>query len=64
VPGLDVSDLNPEGFFSPESRDAILLLSDDGTLRIDGEECKRLDDPGRKRFRGRWIRLPSPDAVP
>ncbi len=59
VPGIDFSDLNPEGFFSPEDRDAILLLSDDGTAEIDGEACKRLDDPGRKRFRGRWVVLPA-----
>ena len=46
-----------------EGRDEILLLSDDGTVEIDGKECKRLDDPDRKRFRGRWIRLPSPTAL-
>jgi hypothetical protein len=61
VAGLDLAGFNPEGFFSPEDRDEILLLSDDGTLEIDGEECKRLDDPARKRFRGRWIRL-SPES--
>ena len=59
VRGLDLSGFNPEGFFSPEQRDAILLLSDDGTVPIDGEECKHLDDPARKRFRGRWIELPA-----
>ena len=56
--GLALDDFNPEGFFSPEARDEILLLSDDGVVEIDGEECKRLDDPARKRFRGRWIALP------
>jgi len=58
VVGLDLEGLNPEGFFSPEERDEILLLSDDGTREIDGRECKRLDDPARKRFRGRWISIP------
>ncbi len=58
--GIDFTGLNPEGFFSPEDRDEILLLSDDGTVEIDGKECKRLDDPTRKRFRGRWIELPVP----
>jgi len=53
----DLEDLNPEAFFSPEERDEILVLSDDGTLEIDGEECKRLENPARKRFRGRWVRL-------
>ena len=56
---IDFEGLNPEGFFSPEDRDEILVLSDDGTLEIDGEECKRLEDPARKRFRGRWVRLPA-----
>jgi hypothetical protein len=58
VSGLELSGFNPEGFFATEERDEILLLSDDGTVAIDGEECKRLDDPARKRFRGRWISLP------
>ncbi len=47
--------LNPEGFFSPEGRSEVLLLSDDGSLPIDGTECKRLKEPTRKRFRARWI---------
>ena len=55
--GPDLAGLNPEGFFSPEDRDEILLLSDDGGVEIDGEECKRLEDPARKRFRGRWIEI-------
>jgi acyl carrier protein len=59
VPGLDLSEFNPEGFFSPEDRDEILLLSDDGAVESDGQECKRLDEPSRKRFRGRWIALPT-----
>jgi uncharacterized protein DUF3616 len=58
VPGLDLSGFHPEAFFSPEDRDEILLLSDDGRIEIDGGECKRLAEPGRKRFRGRWIALP------
>jgi hypothetical protein len=61
---LDFAGFNPEGFFSPEDRDEILLLSDDGTLEIDGGECKRLDDPARKRFRGRWVRLPPAPPAP
>jgi len=63
VSGPDLSGFHPEGFFAPEDRDEILLLSDDGTVEIDGDECKRLDDPGRKGFRGRWIALPSPRAL-
>jgi hypothetical protein len=47
--------LNPEGFFTPESGRDVLVLSDDGSLKIDGTECKRLADPARRRFRARWI---------
>jgi hypothetical protein len=47
--------LNPEGFFTPMSGNDVLVLSDDGSLQIDGTECKRLRDPAKKRFRARWI---------
>jgi hypothetical protein len=51
----DLGALNPEGFFSTDALGEVMLLSDDGTRRIDGHECKRLKDPRRKRFRGVWI---------
>lgn len=52
---VSFADLNPEGFFTPEARDSILVLSDDGTQLIDGEPCKELESPERKRFRGLWL---------
>lgn len=55
---LALHHLNPEGFFTPESREQILLLSDDGTRPIDGKDCKKLDDPARQSFRGLWVSLP------
>jgi hypothetical protein len=54
---IDVVDLNPEGFFTPEERSEILLLSDDGAVIIDDTECKRLKDPAQKRFRGVWAAI-------
>jgi hypothetical protein len=51
---------NPEGFFTPEDRDRILLLSDDGTRPIDGQPCKSLAEPARKQFRGLWLDLKGP----
>lgn len=57
VAGVDLDGLNPEAFFTPESRDEILLLSDDGERLVDGEACKRLEDPQEKSFRGVWLRL-------
>ncbi|MCP3138155.1 DUF3616 domain-containing protein [Pyxidicoccus xibeiensis] len=58
VPDIDLTGLNPEAFFTPEQVDEILLLSDDGTVPLDGVECKKLKDPTRKRFRGVWVKLP------
>jgi hypothetical protein len=55
VAGPALAGLNGEGFFSPGG-ERVLVLSDDGSVVIDGEECKRLDDVGKKRFRARWIK--------
>lgn len=54
VPNLDR--YNPEALFTPESREQILLLSDDGSALLDGVECKRLKDGSRKQFRGLWFK--------
>jgi Protein of unknown function (DUF3616) len=59
VEAAGLSGLGPEGFFSHDQRDEIMLLSDDGTRLVDGVPCKRLDDPTRKGFRGVWLRLPT-----
>jgi hypothetical protein len=57
---LDFQHFNPEGFFTPEARDAFMVLSDDGAApgAAEGERCKDQEDRSRKRFRGRWVRLP------
>lgn len=52
----DLQGLNPEAFFTPEDRDDILILSDDGAERIGGEECKDLKDPTKKQFRALRLR--------
>lgn len=57
VDSVDVRAYSPEAFFTPEGQDRVLLLSDDGSVRVNGQECKRLE-PSQKRFRGLWIRLP------
>jgi hypothetical protein len=49
------ADFNAEGFFTPEERDEMMVLSDDGTRESDGIPCKLLRDPKRKRFRGLWL---------
>ena len=58
VTSIDLSGYNPEAFFTPEVRDEILVLSDDGERVVHGERCKDLDDPARKEFRGVWLVLP------
>lgn len=55
VAGPALVGLNGEGFFSPGG-ERVLILSDDGGIPIDGQECKRLDDVGKKRFRARWVK--------
>jgi len=50
---------NPEAFVlfnSPDTPKA-LLLSDDGTRRIDGCPCKELKDEGSRQFRAAWVDL-------
>jgi hypothetical protein len=59
VSSVDLTGFNPEGFFTPEERQEILLLSDDGGQELDGVPCKELKDPRKKRFRGRWLGLPA-----
>jgi len=55
TPSLD--DFNPEGFFTPEERDDIMLLSDDGSREISGERCKDIKDESEMRFRGLWLKI-------
>jgi hypothetical protein len=57
---LDFRRFNPEAFYSPEEREEFLVLSDDGSLSVDGEDCKKLRDGSHKRFRGVWVTLPQP----
>jgi len=57
VEALEFGDLNPEGVFSPEQRDAFMLLSDDGSRQVSGKECKRLKEAELKTFRGVWVTL-------
>jgi hypothetical protein len=54
TPALD--DFNPEAFFTPEERDEIMVLSDDGSREISGERCKDLEDSSEMRFRGLWLK--------
>jgi hypothetical protein len=57
VVDLEFPSFNPEGFFTPENRDELLLLSDDGEVIVDGVRCKDAEVATQKRFRGAWVRL-------
>jgi hypothetical protein len=55
VAQTELDGLSPEGFFNPAGSDELLVLSDDGSVLIDGRECKSLE-PTQKRFRARWLK--------
>ncbi len=54
-------DANPEAFFTAETNDEILVLSDDGSRDTAGKPCKKLKGRQKKlrHFRGVWLRLPA-----
>lgn len=58
VAGVEFGDLGPEGFFTPEARSELLVLSDDGSRILHGKACKKLRDSAQKSFRGMWVTLP------
>ncbi len=55
VPGLDFGNLTPEALVVFPRSDRFLVLSDDGTLKIQGIDCKRLPDPSQRRFQAVWV---------
>jgi hypothetical protein len=54
VEGVSFVGLNPEGmaFQSENGQREYFILSDDGTLKMGGIDCKRLKNPTERRFRG------------
>jgi hypothetical protein len=52
--GIRFPGLNPEGlaYSTAEGQTEFFILSDDGTLKIGGEDCKKLKDPAQRQFRG------------
>jgi hypothetical protein len=59
IPEAKFKGANPEALLAypgtPE--DEFQILSDDGTRKIAGEDCKLIRDPARKWFRSFWLRL-------
>lgn len=48
---------NPEAFFASKTRDQVMLLNDQGSVMIDGKECKRLKQAELKYFTGSWVEV-------
>lgn len=59
VERVSFSSMNPEGiaFHRKNGVNEYFVLSDDGSVEIDGCACKKLKDPALKRFRGRVVRF-------
>jgi hypothetical protein len=53
VSGVDFEGINPEAIsvFTRNGVDELLVVSDDGTRKVNGVECKKLKDPMQKTFR-------------
>jgi hypothetical protein len=52
--GIRFPGFNPEGlaFTDEDGESTFFVLSDDGTLKIRGVDCKKLKDPTQRQFRG------------
>jgi hypothetical protein len=55
---VDLTGFGAEAIFADDSRDEVLILSDDGTRQVAGRPCKKLKNPRQKGFRGVWVRIP------
>jgi hypothetical protein len=55
----EADELNPEAiaFFQDSGGDVLWVVSDDGTVKVDGKEAKKLKDPNQRRFRAVGIPL-------
>ena len=64
IEGVRFPGLNPEGltFESQDGQTEYYVLSDDGTLKIGGVDCKKLKDPRQRQFRGYTLDLGKPSA--
>lgn len=59
VHGVTLAGLNPEALFAVPASGEVQILSDDGTVRIDGRTCKDAPDTS-KSFRSIVVAVPQP----
>ena len=58
LPRPELTNLNPEAIEAvPGATERLLVVSDDGTLKIGGKDCKTVADPNMKYFRATTIDL-------
>ena len=59
IPETHFRDMNPEALlvYPNGPTNEFQILSDDGTRKLAGGDCKKNKDPARKWFRGYWVRL-------
>lgn len=57
--GVAFTGLNPEGmsFHRGDGAGEYFVLSEDGSGAVEGEDCKSLEYPDKKRFRGATVKL-------
>lgn len=57
VDSVDLGDLNVEAMavVDRDGEPRLLLVSDDGSRPLGGRKCKKLKDPGARRFRAVWL---------
>jgi hypothetical protein len=55
IPDLDFGNLTPEALVVFPDSPRFLVLSDDGTYKIQGIDCKHLPDHAQRRFQAVWV---------
>jgi hypothetical protein len=62
---VDFEGLNPEALsvINRQGMDELFVVSDDGTRKINGVDCKKLKDPMQKTFRALEVSLGTQVAV-
>ena len=60
IPETHFKDMNPEALviYPGAPPNEFQILSDDGTRKVGGADCKTLRDVSRRYFRSFWVRLP------
>jgi hypothetical protein len=60
IPETHFKDMNPEALvaYPGSAANEFQILSDDGTRKLAGEDCKTVKDPSRKWFRSFWVTMP------